>query len=249
MQTDVIRPTFWEVVLLEPIDLIKAQPHQALISTASVALMGSFAASGKILDPFVAYVLAIGIEWAYLRGLASDAKATTAWGAWLNWSAFAIVVLWGSLWCLKAFGVIPEAPQGWLAGFLAIAHVVPIAWLSLCSAMTHRASAQLAERRKRERDEAEQRRADREHEARNALHLEIEREQAKLAVWKDAQLFKADLTATPHNQPRRVAQPFTPGQVGCKHCGLLVGFSTPSEKGVLVRLGCADCRAKRKENR
>lgn len=248
--TDTIRARAaiaWGAVFAEPLALVRAQPHQALISTASVALMAQFAASGDILHPSVAYTLAIGVEWAYLRGLASDAKAPTAWGAWLNWSAFVVVVLWGSLWCLKQFGVIIDAPQGWLAGFLALAHVVPIAWLSLCSAMTHRASALLAaEQAEADRLRA-QAQAEAEREARNTLHLEIEREQARLAAWKDAQQFKATLATVKPNQPSRVAQPFAPGQMGCKHCGLQVGFSTPSEKGVLVRLGCAECRQKRKK--
>lgn len=238
--------TAMNTIVWEPVELVKAQPHQALISVASVALMAQFAASGGILHPAVGLVLAIGVEWAYLRGLASDAKAATVWGEWLNWSAFGIVVLWGGLWCLKAFGVIPERPVGALAYVMAAAHVVPIAWLSLCSAMTHRASAQLAEQQEREREAQAREQAARDHEARNALHLEIEREQARLAAWKDAQQFKADLVATPRNQPRRVAQPFTPGQIGCKHCGSLVAFDTPSAKGVIARLGCVECRAKRK---
>ena len=66
------------VFLGEPLDLIKAQPHQLFISTASVALMGSFASSSKILDPTIGYLLAIGIEWAYFRGLASDSRAPTS---------------------------------------------------------------------------------------------------------------------------------------------------------------------------
>lgn len=249
MTDTVARPSLWDVVLREPMDLIAAQPHQALISTASVALMGSFAASGKILDPFVAYVLAIGVEWAYLRGLASDAKATTTWGAWLNWSAFAIVVLWGGLWCLKAFGVIPEQPAGALAFFLAAAHVVPIAWLSLCSAMTHRASAQLAEQRAQEDRKRAQALAEREREAQNALRLEIERDQAKLAAWKDARQFTATLNTAKTYQPKRAAVPFVPGSVPCRDCGQDAPYSTASEKGVIVRYGCAECRARRKEMR
>lgn len=222
-------------VLWEPIELIKAQPHQALISVASVALMAQFAASGGVLNPFVGFVLAIGIEWAYIRGLASDSKATTRWGAYLNWSAFLIVVLWGSLWCLKSFGVIAEKPTDWLAYVMALAHVVPIAWLSLCSAMTHRAAMQVIDQRERDRADAE-----------NALQLEIARERAKLDAWKDAQTFKAQLANQTNNPKPRVAQPFMPGQMGCKHCGQSVEFSTPSEKGVIARLGCAECRAKRK---
>lgn len=237
------------VVISEPLALAAAQPHQILISTASVALMGQFASSSGILDPFVGYALAIGIEWAYLRGLASDSKTQTEWGARLNWSAFVIVVLWGCLWCLHAFKVLPETPDGTLGYILAAAHVVPIAWLSLCSAMCHRASMQ-AEAAKQEAIEAERReQARKEREAENALRFEAQREQARLEAWKDAQTFKAQLATTQRNQSQRVAQPFTPGQMGCKHCGVQVEFSTASEKGVITRLGCAACREQRKANK
>lgn len=239
----------WRVVIAEPLSLAMAQPHQALISCASVALMAQFASSSKIIDPIVGYALAIGVEWAYLRGLVADSKTTTAWGARLNWSAFAIVVLWGCLWCLKQFGIITETPTDALAFGLALAHVVPIAWLSLCSAMSHRAmvqaeAAHVQVQQQRFDDEARRLR-----EAQNALQLEEAKERTRLALWKDAQTFKAQLGNQTNNQKQRVVQPFVPGQMGCKYCGQSVGFSTPSEKGVLVRLGCVDCRANRKANK
>ena len=170
--------SFVGVFIGEPFELIKAQPHQLFISTASVALMGSFAGASGILDPTVAYLLAIGIEWAYFRGLASDSKAPTRWGAILNWSACGIVVLWGMLWVARFTGAIEEASGGW---WLAAAHVIPIAWLSLCSAQTHRAAmvadanANAAEaERQRRADEAE-RAYQRELQAkRDAMQLETE---------------------------------------------------------------------------
>lgn len=249
MTTTTAQPNLFQVIIAEPLSLVAAQPHQALISVASVALMAQFASSGDILHPFVGFVLALGIEWAYLRGLASDSKASTAWGAYLNWSAFLIVVLWGSLWCLTSFGVIEKKPDGMMAALMAAAHVVPIAWLSLCSAMTHRAAMQLQEQRDLAEREADKRRAQERADKENDLQLEIARERAKLDAWKDAQQFKTNLTATQSNQPKRVAQPFAPGQMGCKFCGQSVEFSTASQKGVIVRLGCVECRTKRKENK
>lgn len=134
----------------EPIALVRAQPHQLFISTASVALMGSFASSSGILDPSVGYLLAIGIEWAYFRGLASDSKTPTVWGVILNWSACLVVILWGMLWVAESTHTIDAATAGW---WLAAAHVIPIAWLSLCSAQTHRA-AMVAEVGARRAEEA-----------------------------------------------------------------------------------------------
>jgi hypothetical protein len=123
------------------VSLALAQPHQAMLSTGSVAIMAQFAAHSGIVDPLVGYCIAIGVEWAYLRGLASAAKVTTRWASVLNWSAFGVVVLWGVLWVATVYGALPEKPQGGAAFWLAVAHVVPVAWLSLCSAMCHQASA------------------------------------------------------------------------------------------------------------
>lgn len=65
MTTTVIekeKPGFFAVFLGEPFELVKAQPHQALISTGSIALMGQFAGSSGIVDPLVGYCIAAGVE-------------------------------------------------------------------------------------------------------------------------------------------------------------------------------------------
>jgi hypothetical protein len=136
----------WAATVGDLIDLALAQPHQVMLSTGSVAIMAQFAAHSGIVDPRVGYCIAIGIEWAYLRGLASAAKSPTRWAATLNWSAFAVVVLWGVLWVATVYGALPTRPTGGAAFWLAVAHVVPIAWLSLCSAMCHQAGAARAAR-------------------------------------------------------------------------------------------------------
>lgn len=185
--------SLYDVVIVEPLDLVKAQPHQILLSTGSVALMGQYAGSSGIVHPLVGYCIAVGVEWAYLRGLADDSKNQTAWGATLNWSAFVIVVLWGILWVAKVTGVVPEHPEGWLGWFLAASHIVPIAWLSLCSAMCHRAA--MTAKAKADADvAAEQLRIQREaNEARRLFELEQAAEDAKLQRWQQAQRFKLEL--------------------------------------------------------
>ena len=246
MTTTTAQPGLWDAVIAEPLSLVAAQPHQALISVASVALMAQFAASGDILHPFVGLVLAIGIEWAYLRGLASDSKASTEWGAYLNWSAFLIVVLWGSLWCLKAFGVIAEKPAGWAAIGMALAHVVPIAWLSLCSAMTHRAAMQLHAQREQAEREADKQREQERIDAENALQREIAHERAKLDAWKDAQQFKAQLkqseSASAQNARSRLAreEDAQPKVYQCASCGSVL---TMKQYAAAKRWGrCGQCK-------
>lgn len=169
----------FNALISEPLELALSQPHQILLSTGSVALMGSFAASSKIVDPLIGYLIAIGVEWAYLRGLASDSRAQTAWGSVLNWSAFGIVVLWGVLWCAQQFGVYAETSGSW---WLAAAHVVPVAWLSLCSAQCHRAAMGAEKRAKAQQDTQ-----------RRTWELTQEDEDRKLERWKEAQRVKTEL--------------------------------------------------------
>lgn len=241
----------------EPLQIALDQPHQIAISAGSVAMMAGFAGSVGIVHPAVGLVIAIGIEWAWLRGVASDVARPSRWGVTLNASAFLLAATWGVLWCAKLLKAFEPTDHGWVLAFI---HVVPVVWLSLCSAMCHRIKIQedykAAEVRRAEDAEAERaRRAlelateQKRREAEIALQIEDAQKRAELERWLDGKRAIQAMKATPRSQAPRVAQPFTPGQMGCKDCGQLVGFSTPSEKGVLVRLGCAECRAKRKENR
>lgn len=191
----------WAATVGDLVDLALAQPHQAMLSTGSVAIMAQFAAHSGIVAPLVGYCIALGVEWAYLRGLASASKAPTRWAAVLNWSAFAVVVLWGVLWVATVYEALPERPTGAAAFWLAVAHVVPIAWLSLCSAMCHQAAATLGARQadeRRRRDE-ERRRRDEERAAKFA------EEQDRLTLWAEAQRVKAELKATYAGAPMRGA--------------------------------------------
>lgn len=180
--TAIKKPSIFDVFIGEPLDLIKAQPHQVFISTASVALMAAFVNGLELFHPIVGYLLAGGIEWAYFRGLASDSKAPTKWGAILNWSACLIVVLWGMLAVGRADKLFDNQSGGW---WLVAAHVIPIAWLSLCSAQTHRAAMLLDARRHDEREKTEREWAD-------AQRAEDE----KLRRWEQAQRIKLDLKLT-----------------------------------------------------
>lgn len=224
----------FDALIAEPLALALSQPHQILLSTGSVALMGSFAASSKIVDPFVGYLIAIGVEWAYLRGLASDSRAQTSWGAILNWSAFGIVVLWGVLWCAQRFGVFDETSGSW---WLASAHVVPVAWLSLCSAQCHRAA--MGEERRHARTLQTER---------DQLILEMERKQQDLLLWEQGMQVKARLKAAGTMPKKSGIVPVTKGKTAlCKLCQKEVAWSSPSEAGTIRRWGCAECRATQKE--
>lgn len=238
--------TLWRVTVGELGTMLATQPHQLFISTASVGLMAQFASSSEIVHPAVGYLLAVGVEWAYLRGITSDSQTPTRWGAWLNWSAALILILWGTLWCLKRFGVLPEHPTGMLAGFLALAHVLPIAWLSLCSAMTHRAAAQTAAHQAQQRQDADAARQQRLQDQVDALEIDRQRKLADIAIWQAAQVAKQAVQPLPTVPAATGTQPGTIGWKACPVCNQQVSFTSPSEAGVIVRRGCPSCRAARK---
>ncbi len=253
--TTIQQRSFFDAVVREPLDLAKAQPHQILLSTGSIALMGQFAGSSGVIHWLVGYLIAGGVEWAYLRGLASDSRAPTIWGAILNWSAFLIVVLWGVLWVAGFTGAIDPHQGGW---WLAAAHVVPIAWLSLCSAQAHRA-AMIAERvaeqtssEKQRQFEREQEERDREQErtdaeARRLFDLEQAAKDRELERWKNAYAHKQALKvndASPRNaKTKNGTVPETKAKTAfCKLGNHEVVWSTPSEAGTIKRWGCTECR-------
>lgn len=208
MTTTIQSRSFFDVVIGEPLELAKSQPHQILLSTGSVALMGSFASSNGIVHPFVGFLIAIGVEWAYLRGLAYDSRAQSAWGAILNWSAFGIVVLWGVLWVAQMIGALEDTRGGW---WLAAAHVVPVAWLSLCSAQCHRAALGV-ERRRENKLQAE----------RDRLALDLAQKEQDLILWERAQEAKMRLKMQAHNAPKKMRRDAlsAPIDAVCPKCGI-----------------------------
>jgi hypothetical protein len=217
--------TTFQAFVREPFDLALTQPHQMLISSASVAIVASEAAT-LIPYPFN-ILLAIGAEWAYLRGLISGAGVRTRWAAALNTSAVLLVVLYGSLWGFRSFHLIPDAPPPWAAVLLTIVHIGAIGAVTICSAMLHRAGedAKAAIRRiAADRETARQRRFEDE---RDALALEMERKRQELAIWEQGMEAKARLKMQSQNartKMRRDALPASTNAVEqtCPKCATLI---------------------------
>ncbi len=209
----------------EPFDLAISQPHQMLISSASVAIVAAEAAT---LIPFPANIaLAVGAEWAYLRGLISGAGVKTPWAAALNWAAVALVFGYGSLWGLRGYHLIPDAPAPWLAVLLTIVHIGAIGAVTICSAMLHRAGedAKAAARKiSQDREDARQQLIEDE---RAVLAIEMERKQQDLALWQQAEETKARLkmqSADARMKMRRNAHPERANAEPqtCPNCGLFI---------------------------
>lgn len=270
MTTLTQKRTLFDAVILEPIELVISQPHQALISSASVFLVA--AEAGILIDSPFNVLLAVGAEWAYLKGLSSGQQVQTRWAPALNWSAVLLVVLYGSLWGLRKFGAIPALPPLWGAILLTLIHILCIGAVTICSAMVH--SAMLTEQ-KRERDrrqvelEAQEQRRQREEEERarrlqaerdamaidlerrrQEAALEMERERERLALWEQAQEVKARVKAAAPAasmpEAKTAVLPETKGRTArCCRCKKEVAWSTPSEAGTIRRWGCEPCRAKK----
>jgi hypothetical protein len=183
--------TTFRAFLSEPLTFAISQPGQILISSASVAIVAAEAAT-LVPVPFN-LALAIGAEWVYLRGLISGSGIKTRWAAALNWSAVLLVVCYGALWGFRGFHLIPEAPPVWAAVVLTIIHIGMIGAVTICSAMVHRAGADLqaADQRKRELTEEERQRKIQAE--RDTLAIEMERKKAELAIWEQGMEAKARL--------------------------------------------------------
>jgi hypothetical protein len=213
--------TLYAAVIGDLLDLVKAQPHQVLISTASVAIVAS-EASFLVPEPFNV-LMAIGAEWAYLRGLASSPKGSRGWVMALNWGALALVVLYGMLWGARKFGGIPAELGGGLAWLLTAAHILPIAFLSLAAAMVHRSAVEAEEaeaaaraseaRARQQRLEAEDDERQRDwRRRRDEIEATKLAELARVAAWEAAQEAKQRLRATaqPPAQAPAQADPHSP---------------------------------------
>ena len=173
----------FDAVLVEPIELAISQPHQALISALSVYLVASEAT--MIAHPAVGWAMAIGAEWAYLRGLSSGEHSSTPWCRRLIIAAAMLVFLYGSLWTLRQFGVLPhdhvmvDGPWS-IAGAVALTliHIGTIGAVTFCSAMVHRDVTTAA-------------RLSREIELRQVADREkqlVASEDARSRAWRDAKL-------------------------------------------------------------
>lgn len=193
MTTTTQQRTIIDALFIEPIELVISQPHQALISSASIYLIA--AEAGVLVGWPYNVLMAIGAEWAYLRGFSSGQHVTTPWAARLNWSAVTLVIMYGSLWGLRQFGAIPEQPPVWGAVVLTLVHILCIGSVTLCSAMTHSAMVHAERNRNQEKVAVAEKRNQRLQEAEDELRLEMARKEAELAAWEKARVASARVAA------------------------------------------------------
>jgi hypothetical protein len=198
------RQRVYNEVIGDLINLIMAQPHQALISSASVAIVASEAVS-LVPQPFNV-LMAVGAEWAYLRGIASSGKGDKGWVTALNWGALFLVVLYGMLWGARKFGALAATPDPTAAWILTAVHILPVAFLSLAAAMVHRSAAAIEEAERQRRASLELARQEDMQRQRDALALEAERKEQDLTYWVKAQEAKAAARLSTAQVSRSVTQ-------------------------------------------
>lgn len=170
--------------LATPLRTAFTHGNQALVTLASAYMNAQFAQSHNILEPWIAWALAVGYEWTYLRGLASAERTQSRWTVALNAVALITAIIGGMLYCVDRYGALPTHPDRVTALLLSAAHVLPMALLSLCSAMVYRAAAagDVASREARRKAELE-------------LESERRRKEQDLELWERGQRIAATLDA------------------------------------------------------
>lgn len=227
----------------EPFDLALGQPHQMLISSASVAIVAVEAAT-IVPWPFN-IALAVGAEWAYLRGLISGAGVKTPWAARLNWAAFLLVVLYGSLAGLRGFHLIPADPSPFVAVLLTIIHIGAISAVTLCSAMLHRAGEDAKATARKAGEDREIERQRRIQDQHDALALDMERKRQELAIWEQGMEAKARLKMQSQNARTKMRRDAHPEQANaepqiCPKCS--IELSRPQWLAARRWGHCAACK-------
>jgi hypothetical protein len=221
--------TIWTALVTEPLDLIKAQPPQLMVSMASAYLIGAEAA--VLLDNPFNIFLAIGAEWGYLRGMASAAGIETKWKDRLTYANGALVVLYGALFSLRKFGALPNVEsyqnhtaQTGTAGaiIMTIIHIACIGAVTVCAMMAHAAmlseearvkrleQKEVAERNERNRA-TEDARKQQWQDAQLAIQIEKQRQEAQLQIEQAATRQRMQLESE-RAQLRRATRPSVTGQ-------------------------------------
>jgi hypothetical protein len=152
---------------------------QVLVTGAASFMSAMFNTQHGVLPPLVAWPLAIGFEAIYLSGLiAADRTVKSRWSTGMIVAASLTSFVYGLLYVLGVYGVVPEKPGGWIAFGLALAHVLPMPVLSLCAARLYHASRAHVLAAQRATEEAERLR----------IQSDKDAEVARNQKWRDAEL-------------------------------------------------------------
>lgn len=166
---------------------------QVAVTSAAAYYSAMFNTQHDVLPAIIAWPLAAGFEIIYLTGFAMGGVGK--WSSGLTWTAFITSFVYGMLYILGLYEVIPEHPEPIAASGLALAHILPIAALSLCAAKVYMDSQKRSVELKRAEEDAEVARKQRESDRQEALQHERDLVQLDLErQYKEAKL-KAEVKA------------------------------------------------------
>lgn len=209
----------WHVIAVVPFYAIRKWLALFLITTGTLYASAMFNMQHGVFPAEVAFPLAVGIEWTYLSGLAYATELRKGrWSGWMIGAGALTSGLYGVLYIVGHYDVIPAHPTEGQAVALALAHVAPLIALLLLYTLCKR--DYIAEQR--ERGDKEYERAEKWRDEK--LAIEIERE--RLALERDR------LTLT---QQQVKAKTYA-----CPSCGVPL---TQQQAAIASRYGyCKSCK-------
>lgn len=166
----------WHYIAVVPFYAIQKWFALFLITTGTLYASAMFNMQHGVFPPEVAYPLAVGIEWTYLSGLAyaTELKNNNKWSTGMIIFGALTSGIFGILYIIGHYNVIPDHPDGWIAWILAMAHVLPLIALLLLYTLCKRDY-------RTEQIEIEKIELDRELEYRN-------RQKEREEIWRDEML-------------------------------------------------------------
>lgn len=183
-------------VISEPIKAAWEHGNQFFVTSAAAFMSAAFSMQHDVLPIWIAVPLAIGFEWTYLRGLATaDKTIKSRWAVALNWAAMLTSLIYGILYVLGHYDIIPDKPGTGAAIWLAFAHVFPMALLSFCGANLRRNQKQDELRRNLILVADQDARNRREQDAATELRLEMQRKEAELEIYTRGLIATAEAKA------------------------------------------------------
>ncbi len=168
----------WYYIAIVPFYAIQKWFALFLITTGTLYASAMFNMQHEVFPPIVAYTLAVGIEWTYLSGLAyaTELKNTNTKSTWMIAMGALTSGMFGVMYILGHYNVIPSSPDGWVAWTLAFLHVLPLIILLFLYTLCKRDYLN-------EQSEVVSRTRDREERWRDGkLLLEIEKEKIDLEI-------------------------------------------------------------------
>src|SRR5690349_4771459 len=120
MSNESVNTFDWRGTLARLADTIKTYIGQVLITSAGVSMTASFASHADILPPVIAWLMAIGFEVQWLRGLAQAGQTRSRWVGAMVAAGFSSIVIFGVLACLIGYKLLPERPEPLVGLLLAL---------------------------------------------------------------------------------------------------------------------------------